>query len=83
MQKNLNLLSAPACKVVRKAAFFKLSIVIGMIKATITLNNNQTISDVCLYVLKSLVGDLIIGTDFLKRFETVVFIVVVIDLLCI
>ena len=70
--KNLGLSIAPARKTMRMPVSSKWSEVIGLIKTTIILHN-QTISDAWLYILKSLVGDLIIGTDLLKHFETVCF----------
>ena len=68
--KSLGLKAPPTSGVEQMADSSKSSIVIGMIKGTITLHN-QTINDVCLYVLKSLIGDLVIGTDLLERFKTI------------
>ena len=50
--------------------YSKLSRVINRIKTTITLNN-PIINDICLFVLKSLVGNLMIRTDFEERCKTV------------
>ena len=52
--------------------YSKFSRVIGRIKTTITLHN-PIINNICLFVLKSLVGDLIIRTDFEERCKTVCF----------
>ena len=52
--------------------YSKFSRVISRIKTTITLHN-PIIDDICLFVLKSLVGDLMIRTDFEERCKTVCF----------
>ena len=70
--ENLGLPVAPASKVVRMANSSKSSKVIDIIKIIITLHN-QTINDVCLYVQKPLVGDLIVGNDLPEHFKTVCF----------
>ena len=67
--KSRNLLVTSASKAVRMADYSKLSRLMGMLKYTITLHN-PIINNICLFVLKSLISDLTIETDFEERFNS-------------